>query len=79
MHARTVAVGKPRLVNGGHALAEVIREIADGRELDVPRLLHSVEVGDLCDRPATENAEAEKAGVLLHEGGLWDAPEGRGN
>jgi len=41
-----------------HPFPQIVRDIADGRELDVASLPGGVEVGNLRDGTATKNAEA---------------------
>src|SRR5262249_12418619 len=57
-------VGRARPVDIGHPVAEVVGEVADRVELGVAGLAAGVEVGELGDRAATEDADPEQA-VLL--------------
>jgi hypothetical protein len=60
-HLVEVPVSEAGLVQRRHAIAEVVRDITNGGELDIASLSHRVEVGDLRDGPAPENAEAQEA------------------
>ena len=65
-HLVEVAVGGARLVQQRHALAQVIGEVTDGRQLDVARLAGCVEVRDLRDGSAAEDSEAQEPGIFFH-------------
>ena len=65
-HLVIAVVGRARLVKHGHLLAQIIGQIADGIQLGVARLAAGVEVRDLRNRPAAENADAQEAGVFFH-------------
>ena len=60
-HRVVVAVGDRRPVDGRGALAEVVGDVADGVQLGVPGLAAGVEVDDLRDRAAAEDADPEAA------------------
>ena len=63
-HRVVVAIGDLRLVDRGHALAQVVGQVADGVQLGVARLAAGVEVSELGDRAAAQNADPQAAIIL---------------
>ena len=65
-HFIVIAVAEPRLVQRGHAVAKVVGQVTNGGQLDVPRFPGRIEMGDLRDRSAAENAQPKEARVFVH-------------
>ena len=63
-HLVVVGVHDPRLMHRGHPLAQVGSQVADGVELGITRLATGIEVGDLRDRAAAQDADLETALVF---------------
>ena len=66
-HPLIARIGNPRIPHGLHLGAEVVRDIADGVELRIAGLDAGVEVADLGDGTASENADA-KGSIVLFDG-----------
>jgi hypothetical protein len=64
-HLVVILVSDARFVNRGHLLAQVIRQIANGIKLSIARFAASIEVCDLGNRSAAENADAEEARLFF--------------
>jgi hypothetical protein len=54
------------LVQDCHPFAQIICQVADGGQLDVARFPGGVEMGNLGDGTASQDAEAELARLFFH-------------
>src|SRR5204862_1154072 len=68
-HLVIVEPGLCRTVETGHALDEVLGHIADRMEVDIARLLGGLEMRELGDRPAAEDADLQPPLLLLYRQG----------
>src|SRR5687767_12569553 len=65
-HLFIAAISHPRLVQSSHFLAQVISQIANGVKLRIARLAARIEVRDLGNGAAAEDADTQETLLFLN-------------
>ncbi len=69
-HLLVVGVSHLWFPFGDHPLTQVVRQVADRVQVDIPGLAAGVEMRDLADRSAAEHTHTESLFVFLHASSL---------